>query len=162
VQLRWCEAEKAHRPALQAFICTDPPKLIYEPKRGRYHPQQWEYDVQAAIHKLRVPRQLPERVLLGFDGDVLRAVITYVLLDDCNQVFVHLIACDHSARGNGYAAEAYEAMFADLAELGWMGGYEVEGNVHPKNEASKRAFARMGGQLVETIGGYEVWRLTRP
>lgn len=173
VQLRWCEAEKSHRDALRAFICTDPPRELYEKGRGRYHPTQYEYDVQSEVHKLR-PRRMPERQLLGFDEKgILRAVITYVIIearveDDelveaGDQVFVRLVACDQSCRGQGLAAQAYAAMFADLASLGWVGGFEVEGNIHSDNDASKRAFARAGAKFDSyAAGGYEIWKIVVP
>lgn len=162
MRLRWCEAEKAHEPALKAFICTDPPKREWDRWRGKHHPREWELEIQAYIHKLRPPFQLPYRVLLGFDdSEKLLAVIMYDLLNDCNQVFVRGVACAHEARGNAYAGDAYEAMFEDIRGLGWTHDFEVEGNVHVSNTASKRAFARIGGAHVRTEGKYETWRLQR-
>ncbi|MCR2791463.1 hypothetical protein NQ156_00105 [Microbacterium sp. zg.Y625] len=114
---------------------------------------------------------MPERQLLGFDGDgILRAVITYVmiearieeyeLVETGDQVFVRLVACDQSCRGQRLAGQAYAAMFADLESLGWVGGFEVEGNIHRDNGASKKAFARAGAKFVSVAAGnHEIWKI---
>jgi RimJ/RimL family protein N-acetyltransferase len=123
----------------------------------------WEFDVQVHVHKRRVPVQFPERVLVGFDDATLKAYIHFVMLDDENIVFVRAVACDYGSRGNGYAADAYDAMFEDLAQFGWIDDFEVEGNIHRLNVASQRAFERAGGYFIEdATSDMEVWRIARP
>lgn len=117
---------------------------------------------------------MPERQLLGFDENgILRAVITYViiearieedeLVETGDQVFVRLVACDQSCRGQGLAGQAYAAMFADLESLGWVGRFQVEGNIHRDNEASKKAFARAGAKFDSNAAdNYEIWKIVIP
>jgi hypothetical protein len=162
VRLRWCEAEKAHRLDLQAFTCTYPPKELYEKGRGRYHPTPWEHEVQVHVHSKRPPVQLPDRILLGFDGDALAAYINYLIVEEPEEsfIFVRAMACAYDSRGNGYGAEAYDAMFADLATLGWTEDYEVEANIHQSNVHSIRTFEGAGGYFMsDAAGGMEIWRL---
>jgi predicted GNAT superfamily acetyltransferase len=168
VPLQWCEAERVHRLAIEAFICTHPPRELWDRRRGRHHPFPWELEVQSKIHGRTPPVQLPHRMLLGFNRDALQAYISFELVEDPPGgeppfVFVKAVACAHSARGRGYAGEAYEAMFADLSKMGWVDGFEVEANIHRLNEASKSAFEKAGGYFMEeAIANLEVWRLARP
>lgn len=161
MQLRWLDAARDHRAALKAFTCTDPKKPVWDKlRRAAFHPREWEYTVQLLVHKIKVPVQLPRRILLGFDeSGTLRAAIHYTLYDEEDLCWVEFIACDQETRGRGYAAEAFEAMFRDLADLGWTRGYEIAGRIHPKNESSKRAFQRAGGTFCQMDGDLERWSL---
>jgi hypothetical protein len=107
-------------------------------------------------------------MLLGFNRDVLSAYISFEVVEDPPGgeppfVFVKTVACAYSTRGRGYAGEAYEAMFVDLMGMGWTDGFEVEANIHRSNEASKSAFEKAGGYLMEeAVEDLEIWRLARP
>lgn len=157
--LAWAEAERTHQQALSTFVCTDPPKRQYDPYRGKFHPCNWELEVQSWIRGIRLPRPSDEKLLVGYDEeDGLTAVVHFGYDGDTGTCFrLWAMAVARRAQGQGYGRELLDQAFdvmrrtreKDEADIASVLTY-----VHPNNSASLGLLTGYGFEVAGTYDGY--------
>lgn len=148
--LRWRDAARPDRTVLQWFTCTVP---RVKRRTGGWrieHPALWELDVQSKIrHRVHPPVSLPDRCLLGFDGEELAAVVYFEELDGPAQVIIHAIAVslDRRRQGGRLADETLAVALDHVVERALGHGVshcQILAQIHRRNRPSQELFRRTG------------------
>lgn len=157
--LRWYSAEAEHRQPLDQFICTDPPKRLYEKHRGPHHPRVWELEVQSHLRGLRVPVAAGDLLGLGFDDAGLAAAIHCGFDDTGSQIMIWAVACALRCRRNGYGVQAVRLAISTAAatKRALGGDFGMITHIDPRNDASRGLFRSQGFVYLNLNEGYEVW-----
>lgn len=164
--LTWREGAVEDQAQLQTFVCTDPPKSEYRHNiRRKYHPRQYELDVQSMFRRLRLPlRGNGALLMLGYGeapqpgmSEPLCAAVYLAYEDDrtdagewASAYEVRAIAVAHEYRNTGLGREALWAALRaaqnttaaddDLPERDPM----VLAKIDIDNEPSARLFESFG------------------
>lgn len=142
----WRDAEKSDRGALNAFVCTDPPKPRYDPStRQTSHPKPWEYRVQTMIRAARAPLPRGHRMLLGEDDEGIAWACIYEELAGPEVVELKCLAVSvrHRGKGGVVAQEMAHAVLEALTQAAIeaqaeVAAVHVETQVWHENIPSKR------------------------
>lgn len=158
--VEWQTGRDWHRHAVQQFVCASPDRWQWSKERGKYHPHPWEIAVQSQIRELKPRLAAGEKLVLGMDADRRVAAVSYFGYDNTGeQFFIWAIArsVDHAGRGLGAAALEWtmKALYATKAAEKKDCG--VFARIDPRNEPSKRLFARFGFYKFGVDGDLEYW-----
>lgn len=163
-QLRWRDAERRDRRALQQFLCTPP---TGRRKYGRAAPprdRKWELDVQGYIRQLRPPAHGGEVLVVGEDAGGIGAVAHAENDPDPSRMFVAAIAVALRLRGYGHERKVGDELIEELinrlanrADSDGYPGLTLWGKVDSRNTACERLCFRVGGENFDRDGPYERW-----
>ncbi|WP_081994499.1 GNAT family N-acetyltransferase [Kocuria sp. ZOR0020] len=168
--LNWREARADDRESLKDFICTDPPKVEYNYRlRRKFHPRQYELDVQSLFRNVRIP--LTEEnalLLLGFAAtndphqETLRAAVYYAygevsLGDERLPAYeIRAIAVGQEHQGKGLGREALVCALESAQATTQLNGLNddeivVMAQIHIDNEPSQHLFQSFGFSKVDLM-----------
>ena len=139
--------------------------MLYEPHRGKFHPREWEMEVQSSLRTLHPPLPGSEALLLGLDDVGNLAAITRVSFDsEGEQLLVLAVAVHVDRRGRGIGREALDVGLEVLRSTKAANKMDcgIWARIHPENERSKQLFARSGFICLGVAGGsqHEAWVLS--
>lgn len=150
-RLNWRDANRGDRGKLKQFVCTTPEKASWVPlRKGKFHPRQWELDVQSTVRNLKPPTPPGERIRLGFDDVGLAAVVNIARAKGGDHgVVLQVIAVAQRLRRAEprFGPEALDEAVRVAAEFRDGLGGEAVGlftRTVPKNAASKRMLTDYG------------------
>lgn len=165
--LHWRAAQPTDRPALTAFVCTDPPARRFVDGR-RQHPRPWELDVQSAVRDTRLPLPADTHALVGLDTDGIATVCRYEIDTTTATAFIQLLAvasrAQHRGHGTATLGHVLGLIAAHLPDTQDTGATLVAAKIHHPNTRSKRMCADCGFHHVDDVDGgkLEYWTTTLP
>lgn len=159
-------AVKRDRAALQAFVCTNPPKA----KWPNPHPREWELDVQSGIRGLRPPLGSDTVLALGEDAEGIGAVVLFSDIErDPSAVDLRAVAISCRLRwrgGHQYSEEAMTHAIELIQERARRAGCEevvIACRIHRDNRASKTMCGNFGFEYLKDLPeDLEGWALSLP
>jgi RimJ/RimL family protein N-acetyltransferase len=163
--LRWRYATKADRRLRQAFTCTDPPRWLWDQRRGKFHPAEWELEVQnwARAHA----STSGEFMILGLDQQGIGALSAWVEADRPSDVLLQAIAVAMRYRhqDGSCAKETLSEVVSCIESKARATGADrllINARIDHRNKSSKRLCAAAGfvyqGDFDEKL---ETWSYTR-
>jgi RimJ/RimL family protein N-acetyltransferase len=146
--LQWRPFEKADRPALRRFVCTDPESKSWD-GHTKSHPRPWEHSVQCSLREYKPNKNRGEVMIIGFDDQGIGAVCAWARYDDPGRVLLQLIAVAmrHRGRDRSCAKEALQTAMGMISEDARKGGATrllLQGRIDHRNAASRRLCGEAG------------------
>lgn len=136
------------------------------PLKGPYE-GDWEVAVQGEIKNLKPPYLEPDVMLVAQGPDLNRlegVILGHIdIAPPTAEAFLALgaIAIEHRGKGGYLADEMFDAIFRRFEHLAreveGVVRLDVEGNVHPRNTASKALLERQQFSYLKPHGEFERW-----
>lgn len=147
---------------LQRFVCTDPPRRVYQPGFGSRHPRPWELDVQAHLRDLRLPLSQSENLLLCIaDNDDVAAACHYGFDDEGKDfiIFALAVAADRTNRGLGQSILSLAlGTIRQTAEQQPERAWSTIARIDHRNGPSRALFQRMKFERIrDAVDDLELW-----